>query len=104
MALRQLSVQERAEARRKALQARRARAELKAAFAAGEVGLADVFARADAEDAVARLRAVDLLLALPGVGEVRARETMAGCGISPRRRLGGLGRRQREALIAYIGR
>ena len=40
MALRQLSVQERAEARRKALQARQARAELKAAFAAGAVGLA----------------------------------------------------------------
>ena len=57
-----------------------------------------------ADDAVARLRTVDLLLALPGVGEVRAREAMAGCGISPRRRLGGLGRRQREALIAYIGR
>ena len=54
MALRQLSVQERAEARRKALQARQARAELKAAFAAGAVGLADVFARADTEDAVAR--------------------------------------------------
>ena len=53
MALRQLSVQERAEARRKALQARQARAELKAAFAAGAVGLADVFARADTEDAVA---------------------------------------------------
>ena len=70
MALRQLSVQERAEARRKALQARQARAELKAAFAAGAVGLADVFARADTEDAVARLRTVDLLLALPGVGEV----------------------------------
>ena len=55
MALRQLSVQERAEARRKALQARQARAELKAAFAAGEVGLADIFARADAEDVEKRI-------------------------------------------------
>lgn len=100
MALRQLSVQERAEARRKALQARQARAELKAAFAAGEVGLADIFARADADDAVARLRTVDLLLALPGVGEVRAREAMAGCGISPRRRLGGLGRRRPHRIAA----
>ena len=104
MALRQLSAQERARARTKALQARQARAELKAAFAADEIGLVDVFARADAEEAIARLRTVDLLLALPGVGEVRAQEAMAGCGISPRRRLRGLGRRQREALIAYIGR
>ena len=104
MALRQLSVQERTEARTKALEARQDRAALKADFAAGLVSLADVFARADGEDAIGRMRTVDLLLALPGVGEVRAQEAMAGCGISPRRRLRGLGRRQREALIAYIGR
>lgn len=104
MALRQLSVEERAEARSKALAARQERAALKADFAAGQVSLAEVFSRADAEDAISRLRTVDLLQALPGVGEVRARAAMAGCGISPRRRLRGLGRRQREALIAYIGR
>lgn len=104
MALRQLSVEERAEARSKALAARQERAALKADFAAGQVSLAEVFSRGDAEDAIGRLRTVDLLQALPGVGEVRAREAMAGCGISPRRRLRGLGRRQREALIAYIGR
>ena len=42
--------------------------------------------------------------ALPGVGAVRATAMMASCEISPARRLKGLGRRQREALIAYIGR
>ena len=57
-----------------------------------------------ASPAIARLRTVDLLQALPGVGEVRARSIMEGCEISAPRRLKGLGRRQSEALIAYIGR
>jgi len=47
---------------------------------------------------------VDLLQTLQGVGEVRAAKIMESCGISPNRRLRGLGRRQREALSAYIGR
>ena len=62
MALRQLSVQERAEARRKALQARQARAELKAAFAAGEVGLAEVFARAKSCHSGSLLPQLEVLL------------------------------------------
>ncbi|MDO4239679.1 integration host factor, actinobacterial type [Micrococcus sp.] len=104
MALRQLSTEERAEARAKALQARQERAAVKAAFSAGELSLEDVLARADEDPAVGRLRTVDLLQALPGVGEVRATAVMTACEISPARRLKGLGRRQREALIAYIGR
>lgn len=104
MALRELSTQERAAARSKALTARQDRAALKADFAADRLSLAGVFTRADAEEAIGRLRTVDLLLALPGVGQVRAQEVMTVCGISPRRRLRGLGRRQRQALIAYIGR
>ncbi|MDO5633639.1 MAG: integration host factor, actinobacterial type [Micrococcus sp.] len=104
MALRELSVEERAEARAKALRARQQRAELKEAFARGEVSLAELFEVADRDPAIGRLRTVDLLLSLPGVGEVRAQRIMEACGISPVRRLKGLGRRQREALIAYIGR
>lgn len=104
MALRELSVEERAAARLKAVQARQERADLKAAFAAGTLTLEEAFDRADIDPAIGRLRTVDLLQALPGIGEVRAQSIMAGCGISPVRRLKGLGRRQREALIAYIGR
>lgn len=104
MALRQLSTEERAQARAKALRARQERAEVKSAFAAGEVSLGEVLDRADRDPAIGRLRTVDLLQALPGVGAVRATAVMASCEISPARRLKGLGRRQREALIAYIGR
>ena len=70
MALRQLSTEERAEARAKALRARQERAEVKSAFAAGEVSLAEVLDRADRDPAIGRLRTADLLQALPGVGAV----------------------------------
>lgn len=104
MALRQLSVEERAEARSKALRARQDRAALKASFSAGALTLEEAFRCADEDPAIGRLRTVDLLQSLPGIGEVRAQAIMESCGISPVRRLKGLGRRQREALIAYIGR
>ena len=64
----------------------------------------EVLDRADEDPAIGRLRTVDLIQSLPGVGEVRAQRVMEVCGISPVRRLKGVGRRQREALIAYIGR
>lgn len=104
MALKDLSPQERAAARSKALEARSARADLKERFRQETVGLREVFTAADQDPAIARMRTVDLLETLHGVGEVRAAAIMQACEISPSRRLGGLGRRQREALIAYIGR
>lgn len=104
MALKELSLEERQSARQKALEARTVRAEVKAAFGAGDLTLAEVFERADQDDAVARMRSVDLLTTLRGVGAVRAAAIMEACNISPNRRLRGLGRRQREALIEHIGR
>lgn len=104
MALKELTSEEREAARSKALQARTARAELKDSFREGTSSLRTVFDAADVDDAIGRMRTVDLLQTLQGVGEVRAAKIMENCGISPNRRLRGLGRRQREALIAYIGR
>lgn len=104
MALKDLSADERADARSKALEARTARADLKERFRTGEIGLVEVFDAADRDPAIGRMRTVDLLQTLHGVGEVRAMGIMASCGIAASRRLRGLGRRQREALIAYIGR
>ncbi|MEO9249271.1 integration host factor, actinobacterial type [Citricoccus nitrophenolicus] len=104
MALKELSAAEREAARSKALQARTARADLKESFRSGRSTLEQVFTAADQDAAIGRMRTVDLLQTLQGVGEVRAAKIMESCGISPNRRLRGLGRRQREALIAYIGR
>lgn len=42
------------------------------------------------------------LESLPGIGEAKAARLMKHFGISPRKRVGGLGRHQREGIIDYL--
>ncbi|WP_146338559.1 integration host factor, actinobacterial type [Nesterenkonia sp. NBAIMH1] len=98
MALRQLSQEERDRAREKALEARSARAQVKREFGAGALSFTQVLERADAEEAIARLRCTELLEALPGIGRVTAVRICDELGVSVNRRLGGLGVKQRRAL------
>lgn len=102
MALRELSKEERDTARRKALAARVERAELKEAFGAGQISFEGVLARAGTSEAVARLKTVELLESLPGVGKVTAVRTLEDLGISENRRIGGLGVKQRGALGRHL--
>jgi ribosomal protein S13 len=44
-----------------------------------------------------------ILEALPGVGKVKSRRTMASIGISESRRVRGLGAHQRRALLTAFG-
>lgn len=104
MVLKDLTPAERQAARQKALEARTARAKIKAEFAAGKLSLAQVFERSDVDEAVARMRTIDLLTSLKGIGEIRAQGIMEQCDISLNRRLRGLGHRQRTALIQTLGR
>src|SRR5690625_4153519 len=104
MALTDLTRAERQAARQKALDARTTRAKIKNQFADGTLSLADVFERADEDEAVARMRTIDLLTALKGIGEIRAQCIMEQCDFSLNRRLRGLGHRQRNALIEALGR
>lgn len=103
MALKALTDEERIEARRKAIYARTERAEMKRALVAGEVTLEQVLERADRDEAIGRMRTFDLLIALRGIGEVRAEKIMNECEISLNRRLRGLGHRQRAALLKHLG-
>ncbi|MGO1182076.1 MAG: integration host factor, actinobacterial type [Micrococcaceae bacterium] len=102
MALKALTDEERIEARRKAIDARTERAELKRALASGAVTLEEVLERADRQEAIGRMRTFDLLIALRGIGEVRAEKIMNDCEISLNRRLRGLGHRQRAALLRHL--
>jgi len=104
MVLKDLTPAERQAARQKALDARTTRAKIKNQFADGTLSLSDVFERADEDEAVARMRTIDLLTALKGIGEIRAQSIMEQCDISLNRRLRGLGHRQRNALIEALGR
>lgn len=104
MVLKDLTPAERQAARQKALDARTARANVKAEFAQGSLSLEAVFERADLDEAIARMRTIDLLTSLKGIGEIRAQNIMEQCDISLNRRLRGLGHRQRTALISALGR
>lgn len=84
----------------KAAAARATRAEVKDRLRAGSVTLAEVFDLVSADEAIAKLRAVDLLQAMPGVGRVTAHRLMERHDIALSRRLRGLGPHQRAALIA----
>lgn len=103
MALKALTGEERNEAQRKAITARTERAELKRALAAGDVTLEHVLERADQDESIGRMRTFDLLIALRGIGEVRAEKIMQECEISLNRRLRGLGHRQRASLLKLLG-
>ncbi|TLP79407.1 integration host factor, actinobacterial type [Nesterenkonia sphaerica] len=102
MALRELTQQERDTARQKALAARAERAEVKRGFGAGALSFTQVLERADSSEAIARLKTIELLEALPGVGRVTATKILEDHGVSVTRRLGGLGVKQRRALTEHL--
>lgn len=80
----------------KAAEVRAARAELKRRMKSGEVGLEEAMADPLAQ----RMRVREFALALPGIGLAKADEFMMRAAIAPGKRMGGLGARQREALLA----
>ena len=104
MNLPQLSQQERAEARIKAIAARALRSQAKLDLKQGLINVAAVLDAAASEPALDRLKVCELLEALPGIGKVRATVIMSELGIAPTRRVRGLGVHQRRALIDYLGK
>ncbi len=100
----ELSADDRAAAAAAALDARRRRAQLKDQLSRGEVGVADVLELAESDRAIAKMRVVDLLEALPRIGPVRAQAIMEQLEIAPSRRLRGLGERQRRGLVELFER
>ncbi|WP_237188224.1 integration host factor, actinobacterial type [Rothia nasimurium] len=104
MPLQPLTEEQRAAAREKAKKARVTRAEIKDAVKNKKITIAEVLKRADADEAVARLKVTDLLTSLPGVGEVRTENILKELNIAESRRLRGLGIHQRKALINLLDR
>lgn len=98
-----LSDEQRRAALEKAAEARRARAEIKERLKMGLLSFEEVLERADTDEMVGRIKVLNVLESLPGVGKVKARRTMADIGISESRRLRGLGGNQRRQLLEVFG-
>ena len=90
----------RAAALEKARELRAERKGVKAAMKSGEVSAAD----AAAMPVMSRVRVHEFLRACPGIGPARADAVMVSAGIPSFRRVGGLGPRQLEALLAAVAR
>ncbi|WP_018686851.1 integration host factor, actinobacterial type [Actinokineospora enzanensis] len=99
MALPNLTPEQRAEALEKAAAARRQRSELLGKIKDGSMTVEAVLKTAD-NPIVTKTRIQSVLLAVPGYGKAKVTELMGRLEIDEKRRVGGLGPRQREALIA----
>lgn len=88
--------------RQRALDARRARAQVKADLADGRRDPADVLGARHDDETIARMLVRDFLRALPGIGPVRADRIISACGIADSRRLSGLGERQEQCLLQAL--
>jgi len=91
-----LSTRARRRAGEKAVLARQDRAKVKEQVASGELFFFDLFK--DERKSIARMKLMDLLQSVPGIGEARAQLIFERTNISPSRRIGGVGHRQIELL------
>ena len=94
-----LSDEERARALEKAKKSRQERALIKSEIHKGAISFAQFLKAADSNPVLAKMRVAELLESLPGYGKIRASALMDRLGISPTRRVQGLGRHQRSALL-----
>jgi hypothetical protein len=97
-----LTAEQRREALKKATAVRMKRRVFKDEVAKGTHGAAAVIGLAKADETLSGIKTVDLLMSLPGVGPKRAKALMLEAGISPSRRIRGLGEHQVSALIARL--
>ena len=97
-----LTPEQRQAALEKAAAARRQRAELKEKLKMGSVTLPELFAQAENDETVGKMKVLAVLESLPGVGKVKARRLMEKVEISESRRVRGLGRQQRERLLEEL--
>lgn len=96
----ELSAEQRLNALRKAAESRKLRAEFKAQVKAGAKQWRDAFTSSD--EAIRKMRVKELLLSIPGFGVVRADSIMEKAGISPTRRVQGVGKSQFDSLLRLM--
>ncbi len=103
MALPELTPEQRQANLEKAAASRRERAEVKNRLKHSGASIVDVLSRGQESDVIGKMRVLDLLQSMPGLGKIRARQTMERLGISESRRVRGLGANQIAALEREFG-
>ncbi|WP_110239881.1 integration host factor, actinobacterial type [Nocardioides gilvus] len=98
MALPQLTPEQRQAALDKAAASRRERAEVKNRLKNSGGSILDVIREGQENEVVGKMRVIDLLQSMPGLGKVRAKALMERLSIAESRRVRGLGVKQIAAL------
>jgi transposase len=103
VALPPLTPEQRKAALEKAAASRRERAEVKNRLKNAGASIHEVLAEGQRNDVIGKMRVIDLLQSMPGLGKVRAKQTMERLGIAESRRVRGLGTKQVAALEREFG-
>ena len=103
MALPPLTPEQRRAALAKAAASRRERAEVKNRLKHSGASIVEVLHNGQQNDVIGKMRVLELLQSMPGLGKVRARQTMERLHISESRRVRGLGANQIAALEREFG-
>ena len=100
MALPQMTPEQRAAALEKARVVREARSAAMKKLAEGKMKPKDFIENDD--PVYSKVKVISFLKKLPGVGAAKAAKALDICNIPDNRRLGGLGSKQKEALIEWV--
>jgi len=95
----QLTPAERANALAKAKASRQERSEVKSRIKSGELSISEVISLAEDNEVIAKMRVLEMVESKSGVGKIRGIALLERLGISSARRIQGLGRYQRAALL-----
>lgn len=96
------SLNQRMDALKRANEIRTQRAQLKKDLKAGRVSIHVLLA--DPPEYILTAKVVELLLAVPKYGRVKANKVLTTCRISPSKTIGGLSERQRTELVSLLRR
>ena len=95
----QLTPAERINALAKAKASRQERSEVKSRIKSGELTIAEVISLAQSNEVIAKMRVLEMVESKSGVGKIRGKALLEKLEISSTRRIQGLGRYQRAALL-----
>jgi signal recognition particle GTPase len=97
-----LSPDQRQAALEKAAAVRKQRAELKDRLKMWSLTLKELLDQGQSDEVIGKMKVINVLESLPGLGKVKARRAMDEVGISETRRVQGLGEQQRRKLLEKL--